>query len=457
MRRCPFMLAVSFACASIVAHAQTTLGQVPELRKQIDQLQQQLDKLETGDRKNSRVTDIGTQRMQPREVGYSLRLYDIGDLFAVAPTYEAHRLNDLQLQDQLLFPSPVSAAPATGVGGIGGGMGGGFFNVGPTPGRKLPEGAQHVAAAFAGTNGGAAQNVGGARTSIDDLVQAITSTIAPTSWSEVGGEGSIARLGNALLISAEPKTHEQIESLLTLFRQRWKTLRTVTVRAHWLWLSEPQLATLLPERAGDKSSYGVVDEVAWQKRPQPDPKQGSGYRAVLTCYNGQTVHVLAGGQTLAVTDIEVGTAKPANFVGAAVPTETICRPKLVALQDGAGLQVTPLVSSSGKYVVLDVHSRVAKIHGRPAAAPPVDAKPNPPGASPQEIVAAIDRPVVVAQRLSTTLRLPIDRFVLVGGMTFDGESPPSDVNLYLFIRASVQELVDETPLSEPAPQEKSKP
>ncbi|MBP89684.1 MAG: hypothetical protein CMJ64_23745 [Planctomycetaceae bacterium] len=40
-----------------------------------------------------------------------------------------------------------------------------------------------------------------ARVSLDDLVEAITTTISPESWSDVGGEGSVSTIGSSLLIS----------------------------------------------------------------------------------------------------------------------------------------------------------------------------------------------------------------------------------------------------------------
>ena len=437
-------VAVCFASSLVRAQAPAEPVKPLDLKRQIEELQSQLRKLEMNDGRNERVAEIGT-RYQSREAGLVVRLYDLNDLFAVAPSYEARRFDDFQLGDELLFSAASAASTSSAAnGGLGGGMGGGMFSIAADPHRVLPTRDQQIAASIGGggKNGKSGEstpggNAGESRTSIHSLVDAITSTIAPTSWDQVGGEGSIARIGNSLLISTEIKTHEQIESLLGLFRQRWKTLRTVTVRAYWLWLTDEQLATLAPDPTDEKTPYGVVDDKAWRNRPPADPKLGSGYRAMLTCYNGQTVHVTAGGERLSIAAMDAERGEPA---GEKHEPSTIYRPKVVALQDGAALQIRPVVSTTGKFVALDLHSRVARLDPAPAAKAEVKRSD-----SLQDVVASIDRPQIVAQRLSTTLRVPINRVVLVGGMTFDGAASQNDTSLYLFVRATVQDLTDETP------------
>jgi hypothetical protein len=249
-----------------------------------------------------------------------------------------------------------------------------------------------------------------------------------------------------LLIAADSKTHDQIEALLGLFRQRWKTLRTVTLRAQWLWLTDEQLATMLPDQPADGAPYALVDDARWQKRPQADEAGSSGYRSVITCYNGQTVNTVAGGQNLLVTHVQ---AVVANDADAKVGKRLTYSPVVTAVQDGAGLQITPLVSASGKYVVLDVHSRVTKLRPRAAVAPEAKANPE------LELLTTIDRTEVVSQRLDTTIRVPISQWAMVGGMTFGDASPVDGASLYLFVNAGVQELQDENPPVEVAPKEKA--
>jgi hypothetical protein len=51
----------------------------------------------------------------------------------------------------------------------------------------------------------------------------------------------------------------------------------------------------------------------------------------------------------------------------------------------------------------------------------------------------------MVHRFSTTLRVPVDRTMLVGGMTYQSVPKPGEPNLYLFVRTSVQELRDDVP------------
>ena len=190
--------------------AQPGKESVEQLRQLIQELESKLQSLETGQQENRRVTQIGGARRRERDPDVMIvRLYDLSDLFAVAPAYPAQHASDLSSAPRNLFPS--GSAQATGInpfmmgGGLGGGMGGmggaaggfgggGFFdvkdrNANPSQNSRLPAPPQRVLHQVGPGNLGAAQ------TSIDDLIEAITSTIAPDTWEEVGGLGSIATLG----------------------------------------------------------------------------------------------------------------------------------------------------------------------------------------------------------------------------------------------------------------------
>jgi len=292
-----------------------------------------------------------------------------------------------------------------------------------------------------------------ARIDLDALVDAITSTIEPPTWDGVGGPGSIAPLGNSLIISTTPKTHDQITALLDSFRKRWGTLRTVSVQANWLWLGDAQLAGLLSADAkpGEPRAFGLVDDAAWDAHiktistDKDDPMAGC--QAVVTCYNGQTVHVVSGEQRRFIVGMTPvvggGAGDSANAVG--------YEPEVATLQEGAALQVTPMTTTGGKFVVLDVHSRVVHLCNKGADE---SGKRDPIGAesSPQTAAAVIDRPVIVNNHLETTLRVPVDRRVLVGGMTNQGAwmAKHGKPGLYLFVKLSVQELRDDLPDAKPA-------
>jgi hypothetical protein len=463
----------STGVAQPVAGVKGDDANVEQLRGQIQALQAKLQDMETS-APSSRVTQIGGTRPRGREPELVVRIYDLSDLFAMAPPYEAKFTGDLKEEDKPVFPKPAidRAGGPGGMGGMGGGMGGmggGFFSVkekDKQPATVVPDASKDVL--FQNSN----VRLGAGRSSIDDLIKAITTTINPGVWEEVGGPASISSLGNSLIVSADEQTHQQIDTLLDLFRKRWGTLRTVSVRAYWFWLTDAQIAALVPEaeaakaRSGEMPAFGLANPQAWQKHleqlAQDKAPQRPGYRAVLTCYNGQTVYAIAGGQSLAVTQIE-----PVLFKGdQGTPEGRVAyRPGVSVIHEGAAIQVTPIASISGKFVVIDVHSRVVEVVP-PAKAAEKEAKPQGVGGmggivemnapAPAEVVAALDRPKLAVQRFSTTLRAPVEQPMLVGGMTFEGESGPRDQNLYLFLKVSVQELRDDA-ASKPTTESKGQP
>jgi hypothetical protein len=270
---------------------------------------------------------------------------------------------------------------------------------------------------------------------VDNLIDTITSTIEPDQWDEVGGPSTIKALGASLVVSAPTNMHQQIAALLDLFRKRWGSLRTVSVQAHWLWLTEDQIsaATAEGKDMNPPAPFGALSPETWKlllKQARAEDQQRKNYHAVVTCYNGQTVSALAGSQRLIVsglTPVVAGGDKEAAAY----------QPQVKAVQDGAAIQITPVVTRTAKYVVADVHSRVNLLAAAaPAAAVAKDSGPV------AQVVAALDRPALQSQRLSTTLRIPVDMPTLVGGMTFAGEGEGS-ANLYLFLTATVRELRDD--------------
>jgi hypothetical protein len=202
-------------------------------------------------------------------------------------------------------------------------------------------------------------------------------------------------------------------------------------------LKEGELKDLL---AANAEAFGIVDEDRWSlfRNAPPAEDARAGYSAALTCQNGQTVHTLAGAQTLAVTSMIPVVGGAEKSVG--------YQPTISLIQEGAALQVTPISNRSGKFVTIDVHSRVSLVKS-------VERNKHEGDGEVEAIVSSIDRPEVLTQRLSTTLRVPVGQTILVGGMTFEGKPTAVDPNLYLFVTVVIQELRDD--LEEPKAEEKA--
>lgn len=78
------------------------------------------------------------------------------------------------------------------------------------PGNELPVKEEDNPKEDAGPDGGY---------TINDLIDVITSTIAPDSWDEVGGPGSIADFKGLVTVNGAQDVHEQIERLLNMLHQ----------------------------------------------------------------------------------------------------------------------------------------------------------------------------------------------------------------------------------------------
>src|SRR5579872_1113863 len=136
------------------------------------------------------------------------------------------------------------------------------------------------------------------------------------------------------------------------FHQRW-----------WLPLTEQEIAKLLPGSGKGATgiegieAFGLVDRAAWKQIMSADNKAGNksagAYRSIITCYNGQTVNTTSGGEDGAVNEIEpiVSGGNDTQPLG-----RVAYRPIITPIHDGTALQVTPVVNTSGKFVMLDVHS-----------------------------------------------------------------------------------------------------
>lgn len=396
------------------------------------------------------------------------RLYDLSDLFAPAPSYAARYLRDLGNRNESLFGIPYAPIHGgSGSSGAGGGMGGGMGGMGGGMGGMGGGGGMFDLKGDPASIGYPPleilrQGVGdydptnvmysATQTSMDSMIEVITATIAPDSWDESGGDASIQPLGLSLIVSNNLKAHRQIEDLFSYFRSRWGSLRTVSLRATWLWLDDSELATLVPDEDGPPrfveglKMLGLVDPQAWKQHlsdvGRKDSDRAPGYRASLNCYNGQTVMTQTGGQSLAFSGWQTLPAPPKDKESP--PSELGFAPRVDVVQEGASLQVTPSTNTSGRFVILDVHSRVTlRPEGAATGASLSEIDPQDPNASVEKLEGSGQGPMFVTQRLSTTMRLPVDRQVLIGGMSFDVAPKAGSKSLYLFIKVSVQELRDD--------------
>lgn len=244
---------------------------------------------------------------------------------------------------------------------------------------------------------------------VDELVKLIFDTVASDSWKDNGGTvGTMRYLRGCLVITQTPEVQKQISELLTNLRAEQSA--AVRIRAHWVLLQPGQLEQIV-KAGGSGNAIQEIDPAALRSLAVPH------YQAQTVCINGQTVSVSSGREHSVVSSVSavVGTG-----VGAFDPTVGL-------LQNGLTLQVTPMLNVQEKTVMLTIQSTFTAGGGaarQQAHAGAMVAATRPTGV-PQNAVGLIDRIDDVMQSLRTTVRVPLGKMVLVGGMTLDPNREPA--------------------------------
>ena len=390
-----------------------------------------------------------------------LRVYPVGDLL-VPISYYPYRagLPSTQSPD-VTSPFGVGGMGGMGLGGMGG-MGGGMgmFSVA----SSLPPqssgtsglggggiGGRGVPAAGAGGLGGARGGLRGPGSyplygSMDDVIEAITSTIAPESWEDVGGPAICVPFGSNLLIRQTPAVHEQVAELLEMIRAQGGSPQTMTVEARWLLLDSGQLGQLLPSgNSGPGPNARItVDPAILEQMTRDLPS----YRGRIACFSGQTVHVVTGGRRAVVIGaVPVVGSMPAY------------QPIMAFVNVGVVLEATPTLLPGAEAAVLDLQSVVT---GWREPEPPIQiggsyppSKRLSPGTNEIEeepggtASITVDRVNMPTQQLATTLRLPLGEPVLVGGLTLEptesaGAEETAGEGKQLYLVVQVNAVEDQT-------------
>ena len=357
-----------------------------------------------------------------------LRTYDVGDLV-------------INVQDhpysEVLNHSTKPAGGGGGGGFGGGGGGGGIFSVPDGAGVRIPTRSQ---TASRGTGqftlcqfGGGGQNssdqseesLSSSAISMDDLQEVLVGTVDSDTWAENGGAGKVHPLGTSLVVWQTPTVHHHIEELLKQIRKTAGLRKTLTVDARWLLLNSDELDSLLT-----KDSTGLLE--VERKSLAAFTRRGGSIRGITNCFSGQLVYLVAGTQRNIVSGYipVVGSLQSRNEDASIVSLRSSPRIQLVAdtqspdfsksrgvgyqpittnLNLGTVLEIRPTLSSDGGAVVelkstLTAASEHAAENDRPAKS--------------DALAPAVDRIAVETQELATTLRVPLGKPILVGGMTY---------------------------------------
>lgn len=308
-----------------------------------------------------------------------------------------------------------------GMSGSAGGGGGGFFRIPPDVLAQFgsgggASGSSQPASGFEANDGASAGPAANSlRFTITDLIRAIKVAIDPDSWSEVGGPGTITPLGGTLIVTHTLPVHKKMEQLLIDLRTEGGTLRTVTVSAQWLLLDREGLERLTAQDKDETSPAArAINSAALSKLPD----EQRACQGEVTCFDGQTVHVVSG----ELHTVVQGTTPVVGEVPAYSPLVN-------AIQFGVLLQVTPSLQPDSDSVVLDLTSLV---NGWDQPEKPLEFP----------LAHAIDRMHHISHQLATTLRAPLGKPVMAGGITLDAgkeNAAEAGPQLYLIVEANVSE------------------
>jgi len=263
------------------------------------------------------------------------------------------------------------------------------------------------AAAQAAGGGGAFGDLFGAGDEVGDEF-AMTSTLSPCAfemilrrtvkaepWTDEGGRGQIERVGALFVITQSEDGHKQIKDLIEQFRQARKML---TIRAKWLLADPKQLPLFLPAGA---DPFAVPQVVNLEPLDNADVDARIIYQGQLTCFDRQATYLASGSVETCCVDLE-----PVVAEGAAG-----WDPTMAHLLFGVFLQVNPALVQDRPEVTLDVRTSIAEKNGETASGL-VEACTDRATAK-----GTVDKPKYFGHTFRTTLRLPLDKPVLVGGLT----------------------------------------
>lgn len=386
----------------------------------------------------------------------------MSDLFAASPSYPAKLPQELE-PGSSLFANQSAQQRSSGGSGFGGGMGGGgVFCLAPTGTPFANDGNL---------------NMQSAQVTLSQLINTIKETVKPEMWGSSGTSARIKTLGNTLLITATEDMHLQISNLLNLFREHWGKRRTISIQAYWIRADHGIAADLLDADATVNVGAGVVAKEKWAEfftKARTDKQVV--YSATLTGHNNQTLHALSGKQVRLTVDAEpfreasttywVEEAKQlakvnedddpfgngdddgddeennANGMHLLKKSRRIIgfAPIQTNFHNGAAIQVTPLATRGGNFVILDLQAKIDElIDGKR----PLQNKRIFLDESDKKHEIELDNQDFVACRFNSTLRCPKDEVVLAGSMTFDPTASEEKPEIYLFVKASVHTIKED--------------
>jgi len=295
-------------------------------------------------------------------------------------TIMTYDVSDL-LRSMADYPLGTSSLPAIGGIGPGGGGGGG--------------GGQSNGPVFGVPPGPSESSVTG-----DALIGLIKQMMPPSDIT-------VSMLGNMLIVRAGDDAQGKIHGMLeSMHQQQAAASSMVCVRVFWMSLNPAEVSSIF-------SKVKAVKDTNIAPMPElPDAMVDATHlycQAQTICFSGQIVHVVSGRSQSYVSDVSPVVAQ--NAVG--------YQPTIGNAMSGVTVQLKPQLVSADSAVV-DLASMVIE-SGEPQRQLNLTGFGDPttqPGSS-VHAGPAVQAVNVVQQEFHTTVRLPLGKKILVGGMTLE--------------------------------------
>jgi hypothetical protein len=260
---------------------------------------------------------------------------------------------------------------------------------------------------------------GPGRSTEDQLIKLITTTVAADSWSDIGGKGTIqyCPVGMALVVNQTQDVQEQIADLLAALRRLQDV--TVTIETRLVTVPEELFARLgaelglrrkCPAAHQPHGPTFLNDHQVRQllEAAQADRRTSCMQAPKLTAFNGQTTTIDITDRQYFLTGLDVR-----NTNG-----QMTCVPKQECFPLGFTMTVEPVVSADRRYVRLKLAAKMTSLAPNTALIPvqvPVPQQTEGPGSDTSQGQPAIcqmflQQPKLSAQEIAQTC-------VVADGMT----------------------------------------
>ena len=245
----------------------------------------------------------------------------------------------------------------------------------------------------------------GLRLTAEQLIEILISNVEADSWDDVGGSGHISFSAGILVISQTPRVHTVIQSLLEDLRRQGAVISSLTIRAYWL-------------RADDVSPL-MLDHRRLDRAKLAKEIKANGAVAQLSCFDSQTVHLVAGSERSTVSGVipvvgqldrtpsEMQQRIPDGILAQSDDMSSVGYQPITSTNSVGGmLQVNATLDADRKSAIVDVHSTVSRLKD---------------GITEHDFngITNLEKVAVITQRFKTSLRLPTNVPVLIGGSTLE--------------------------------------